>query len=182
MKAMPIYLSFHDQILCLLYLLSGKYISLQRLFYVYDIGVWETAELAQRRDIDFYTAAGLDSATNKLQWLLCGFEGAVLIMNSSMFSHYPVAQRQPIADRWFAIMFSRFKSQSRQTNDSPLTDEAEKLCAKMQTATGQMTFENVLSDICGFMALKSKNQAQGYFDFWSAVLKKREPHLCKTGS
>src|SRR5262245_38233612 len=30
MKTMPVYLSFHDQILCLLYLLNGKYARLQR--------------------------------------------------------------------------------------------------------------------------------------------------------
>jgi len=181
-KAMPVYLSFHDQILCLIYLLNGKYLNLQRLFYVYDIGVWKAAESAQKRDVYFYKAAGLDPATNKLHWLLCGFEGAVLIMNSDIIPNYPVARRQPIADRWFTAMFGRFKSHPRLTFDSALADDAEKLCAKLRAATGQLTFQNILSDVCGFMALFSQSKAQSYFNFWDAVLNKRQPGLRKTGS
>lgn len=175
MKAMPVYLSFHDQILCLLYLLSGKYISLQRLFYVYDIGVWGARETAQKRDIDFYVAAGLDPAANKLQWLLCGFEGAAITMNAAEVPAYPMEQRQRIADLWFAAMFNRFKRDPRMTYDSPFTREADKLCAKLAGATGQLTFEKVLADISGFFALFSKDRAQGYFDFWDSVLNRRRP-------
>ena len=175
MKAMPVYLSFHDQILCLLYLLSGKYIKLQRLFYVYDIGVWGTRETAQKRDIDFYQAAGLDPAVNKLQWLLCGFEGAAIIMNAAEFPAYPVPQRQAIADLWFTQMFNRFKRDARTTYDSPFTEEADKLCAKIVGSTGQLSFERVLADISGFFALFSKQRAQDYFDFWDSVLSRRRP-------
>ena len=175
MKAMPVYLSFHDQILCLLYLLSGKYIKLQRLFYVYDIGVWGTRETAQKRDIDFYQAAGLDPAANKLQWLLCGFEGAAMIMNATEVPAYPVPQRQAIADLWFTAMFARFKRDARTTYDSPHTDEADKLCAKIAGSTGQLSFERVLADISGFFGLFSKQRAQAYFDFWDSVLSRRRP-------
>ena len=86
LNALPMCLSFHDQILCLLYLLNGKFVRLPRLFYAYDYGPWEGVESSQKRDADFYKAAELDLATNKLQWLLCGFEGAVLVMNSDIFS------------------------------------------------------------------------------------------------
>jgi hypothetical protein len=175
MKAMPVYLSFHDQILCLLYLLSGKYIKLQRLFYVYDIGVWGLRETAQKQDIDFYRAAGLDSAANKLQWLLCGFEGAAVIMNATEFPAYPVPQRQAIADLWFTTMFNRFKRDTRTTYDSPYTAQADKLCAKIASATGQLSFERVLADISGFFELFSKQRAQAYFDFWDSVLSRRRP-------
>ena len=182
MKSLPFYLSFHDQILCLLYLLNGRYVKLQRLFYVYDIGVWDTDESAQRRDIDFYGAAGLDPAINKLQWLLCGFEGAVLTMNSNIFPNYPVAQRQPIADLWFSTMYARFMRNPRMTAGSALTEEAEKLCAKLREASGQLTFQKLLADICGFMALFSTSQAQKYFDFWAAVLNKRQPLVGSPGA
>jgi hypothetical protein len=175
MKAMPVYLSFHAQILCLLYLLSGKYIKLQRLFYVYDIGVWGTRETAQKRDIDFYQAAGLNPAANKLQWLLCGFEGAAMIMNATEFPAYPVPQRQAIADLWFTAMFARFKRDARTTYDSPFTDEADRLCAKIAGSTGQLSFERVLADISGFFAMFSKQRAQAYFDFWDSVLSRRRP-------
>jgi hypothetical protein len=175
MKAMPVYLSFHDQILCLLYLLNGKYARLQRLFYVYNIGVWGAADSAQKRDVEFYVAAGLDPAANKLQWLLCGFEGAALIMNSTCFPDYPRAQRQVIADHWFSVMFGRFKHNSRMTYESPFTDEAAKLCTKIATSTGQLSFEKILTDVSGFFALFSKQRAQGYFEFWDGVLNKRKP-------
>jgi hypothetical protein len=173
MKAMPVYLSFHDQILSLLYLLNGKYVRLQRLFYIYDVGVWGAADSSQKCDIDFYTAAGLDPAANKLQWLLCGFEGAALIMNSTDFPDYPPSQRQAIADQWFAVMFARFKRDPRTTYESPFTDEANRLCAKILTSTGQLSFEKILADVSGFFALFSKQRAQSYFEFWSAVLNRR---------
>jgi hypothetical protein len=174
-NAMPFYLSFHDQIICLLYLLNGKFVRLQRLLYLYDYGVWETAESSQKRDLDFYTAAGLDPAINKLHWFLCGFEGAVLIRNSDIFPDYPLAQRQAMTDRWFSTMFVRFKGHARLTFESRFAGEAESLCAKLQASTGQLSFHNMLTEISSFIALFSKSHAQSYFDFWDAVLNKRKP-------
>ena len=170
MTAMPVYLSFHDQILSLFYLLNGKYIRLQRLFYIYDIGVWGAVDSSQKRDIEFYTAAGLDPAADKLQWLLCGFEGAALIMNSKDFPDYPPPQRQAIADLWFSVMFTRFKRDQRMTCESPFTDEATRLCAKIVTSTEQLSFERILTEIRDFFALFSRQRAQSYFEFWNAVL------------
>ncbi len=86
MNALPFYLSFHDQIICLLYLLNGKFVRLNRLLYLYDVGVWEAGNSAQKRDVDFYEGAGLDPAINKLHWFLCGFEGAVLVRNARYIS------------------------------------------------------------------------------------------------
>jgi hypothetical protein len=175
MKSIPVYLSFHDQILCLLYLLNGKFVGLQRLFYVYDVGVWEVPESAQKRDVDFYANAGLDPVINKLHWLLCGFEGATLVMNSDIFPGYPAAQRQPIADLWFSTMFARFRGQPRLTFDSRFAGDGERLCAKLQASTGQLSFHGMLTEISSFMALFSKDSAQRYFDFWDAVLNRRTP-------
>jgi hypothetical protein len=174
MKAMPVFLSFHDQVLCLLYLLNGKFVRLPRLFYVYDFGVWEVTESAQKRDADFYKAAGLDLATNKLHWFLCGFEGAVLARNSDMFPDYPLAQRQVIADRWFSEMFMRFKGHARLTFGSRFTGEADKLCEKLLTSTGQMSFQNMLTEICSLIALFSRDNAQRYYDFWDATINRRK--------
>jgi hypothetical protein len=182
LNALPMCLSFHDQILCLLYLLNGKFVRLPRLFYVYDYGPWEGVESSQKRDADFYKAAGLDLATNKLQWLLCGFEGAVLVMNSDIFPKLPTAQRQMIADRWFAVMFGRFTRQPRLAFGSDLTEEADKLCAKLRTAVGQLTFQRMLLEISGFIALSSQSRAQDYFDFWDAVVNRRDQVFGKTGS
>ena len=78
MRAMPAIFSFHDQIRrrASLYLLNGKFISIPRLIYLYDLGLWEAPESGQKRDLDFYTAAGLDPAVNKLHWFLCGVRGS----------------------------------------------------------------------------------------------------------
>jgi Glycosyl transferase family 2 len=174
MDAMPFSFSFHDQILCMLYSLSGKFFRLQRLMYLYDMGIWEVAESAQKRDLDYYKDAGLDPAINKLHWILCGFEGASLIMNSDLLASIAPAQRQPIADRWFSTMFLRFKEDNRTAFDSPLTEAADRLCEKLQSSTGQLTFESVLAEIRGFIALSSQTGAQDYFDFWCAVIDKRQ--------
>jgi len=175
MSRMPFYFSFHDQILCMLYLLNGKFFRLQRLMYLYDMGVWETPETAQQRDLDFYKDAGLDPAINRLHWILCGFEGASLIMNSDMLAMLAPAQRQPIADLWFSMMFTRFKHNSRSAFGSPHMKDAERWCKKLQESTGQLTFQNILAEISNFIALSSKARAQDYFDFWDALINKRQP-------
>ncbi|HKS84814.1 MAG TPA: glycosyltransferase [Pseudolabrys sp.] len=179
---LPFSFSFHDQILCLFYLLNGKFLRMPRLFYVYDLGVWETGESAQKRDADFYKAAGLDLAINKLQWLLCGFEGASLVMHAKVFPQMPIERRQTTADFWFTAMFDRFRVQQRMGFGSLRGSEADKLCHKLRNATGQMTFQNILSDICAFIALSSPGHAQKYFDYWATMISSREPALRKTGS
>jgi hypothetical protein len=175
MNTLPFYFSFHDQIVCLLYLLHGKFVRLKRLLYLYDVGPWEAPDSAQKRDIDFYKDAGLDPAINKLHWFLCGFEGAVLVRNSLEFPDYSLAQRQVITDSWFSMMFMRFKSQSRLTFDSRFAGEAEKLYAKLLTSTGQLSFQGMLTEICGLIALSSKGNAQRYHDFWDAEINRRKP-------
>lgn len=175
MNTMPHFFSFHDQIQCLLYLLSGKFIRLQRLLYLYDVGIWGEPEAAQRRDVDFYRAAGLDAAVNKLHWFLCGFEGAVLILNSDLAGPLSAAQRQAIADQWFSMMFVRFKGQPRLTFDSRFSRQADQLCAKLLTSTGQLSFQSMLAEISGLFGLFSQSHAQRYFEFWDAVVNRRQP-------
>jgi len=173
--AMPAVFSFHDQVMSLLYLLNGKFVRLNQLLYLYDVGVWEVSNTAQKRDVDFYKDAGFDPAINKLHWFLCGFEGAVLARNSNLFPDYPRAQRQLIADRWFSSMFIRFKGHARLTFESRFTGEADRLCAKFLTSTGQLSFQDMLAEICSLIALFSKCHAQRYHDFWDAVLNRRTP-------
>ena len=175
MSSLPFYFSFHDQIICLLYLLNGKFIRLKRLLYLYDVGIWETGNTAQKRDVDYYRDAGLDPAINTLHWFLCGFEGAVLIRNADVFPDYPVAQRQLIADRWFSSMFVRFKGHPRLTFDSKFAAEAKTVCANLLISSGHLTFQGLLTEICGVIALFSKDNAQRYYDFWDATINRRKP-------
>lgn len=173
MNTLPFYFSFHDQIVCLLYLLNGKFLRLKRLLYLYDIGLWEKPETAQKRDVDYYKAAGLDPAVNALHWFLCGFEGAVLIRNAAIFPDYPLAQRQGMADRWFASMYHRFKSQARLTFDSPFAGEAREIRARLLAPTGQLSFQGMLVEIATLIGLSSKADAQRYHDFWDAAINRR---------
>jgi hypothetical protein len=175
MRTLPFYFSFHDQIVCMLYLMNGRFARLDRLLYAYDIGVWQTAETAQKKDLEFYKGAGLDPSVNKLHWFLCGFEGAALIRNSSLFPSVPAAQRQSMADLWFSTMYRRFKGQQRYTFDSAFADEAETLCAKLRTISGQFSFHDMVAAISGFISLFSKAAGHAYFNFWDAILNKREP-------
>jgi len=177
MRAMPFFFSFHDQIFSLLYLLNGKFVRLQRLLYLYDIGAWEVPESGQKRDVDFYKAAGLDPAINKLHWFLCGFEGAVLARNSNIFPNYSIAQRQVIADLWSSAMFNRFKGHARLTFGSSFADDAEKLCVKLKGITGPRSFDNMLTEISGVIALFSKDKSRSYYEFWDAVINRRIPSV-----
>jgi hypothetical protein len=175
LKALPFCFSFHDQIMCLLYLLNGKFVRMKRLLYLYDLGPWEQRDSAQKRDLDFYRGAGLDPAINTLHWFLCAFEGAVLARHSDAFPDYPLAQRQAVADRWFSSMFIRFKGHQRLTFDSPFAGEAQKIGAKLLTSTGQLQFKDMLTEICGLIALFSEQSAHRYFDYWDAAINQRKP-------
>jgi hypothetical protein len=174
-KLQPFLFSFHDQTISLLYLLKGRFARLKRFLYLYDVGPWEETETAQQRDVAFYKGADFDPAINKLHWFICAFEGATMIRNSDIIPNYPMAQRQPIADLWFSAMFMRFMKQERLTFDSNLAAEAENVCAKLRGSAGQMSFDDMLNDICAFMAVSSDNKAVPYFEFWNAVINNSKP-------
>jgi hypothetical protein len=182
MSSMPTYFSFHDQIQCLLYLMSGKFLRISRLIYGYDVGPWENPASAEQRDLEFYRGCGLDPAINKLHWFICGFEGAALALNSDFFPDIPRTQRQWVADRWFSAMFARFAGQRRQVFDSALAGEAEALYAKLVTSTSQLSFDGVLVQISAFMALCSKERGERYFAFWNKVLKQTKPAAMQKAS
>lgn len=175
LNGLPFYFSFHDQIMCLLYLLNGRFVRMKRLLYLYDLGPWEQRDSAQQRDLQFYREAGMDPAINTLHWFLCGFEGAVLARHSDAFPDYPLAQRQAVADRWFSSMFMRFKGHQRLTFDSRFAGEAQKICAKLLASTGQLQFQDMLTEICGLIALFSEDGAQRYFHHWDAAINRPKP-------
>jgi hypothetical protein len=172
-KTMPFLVSYHDQIICMLYLLNGKFIKLPNVLYGYDAGPWEEMQSAQKRDVDFYRAAGLDPAINKLHWFMCGFEGAVLIRNSDIFPDHPIAQRQKMADQWFSAMFMRFLNNPRLTFGSSFAAQADAVCEKLRASQGRLSFVDMLIDICQLIAVSSDTKAQTYLSFWGGALKSR---------
>lgn len=174
LRSKPFLFSFDDFLSVLLFLLRGKFAQFDRLIFAYNMHQWEVYESAQREDLKYYTAASLDPAINKLHWFLCAFEGALLIRNLALIPDYSLDQRQAMADYWFATMFKRFESRKREDFGSPLSADADKLCAKWKGASGQLTFEAMLADICQFLALKSSDDAMRYFAFWSNILGLRQ--------
>ena len=52
--------------------------------------------------------------------------------------------------------------------------QAEALRAKWKTNVGQLSFETMLAELCGFLALSSKDNARKYFDFWNPILSRGE--------
>lgn len=173
LTAMPFYLSFHDQIQALLFLLQGKFLKIDRLLYCYDVGAWEASKTAEGRDIAFYQAAGLDPAINLIHWLLCAFEGAVLARNATLFPDYPLAQRQAIADRWFATRFVSFVRNARSAHGSGYEDESRRIRQRLLASTGQLSFQSLLAEICNLIALFSTEKADRYHAFWDAQINQR---------
>ncbi len=54
----------------------------------------------------------------------------------------------------------RFKGHARLTFESRFTGEADKLCAKLLISTGQLSFQDMLTEICSLIALFSKGHAE----------------------
>ena len=50
-NTLPFLCSFHDQIICMLYLLNGRFARLNRLLYLYDMGSWEVNQSAKKKDL-----------------------------------------------------------------------------------------------------------------------------------
>jgi hypothetical protein len=175
--AMPAMFSFHDQIICLLCLLNGRYIRLNRLLYLYDLGVWENVGSSQKRDVEFYVREGFDAAMSQLHWFLCGFEGAVLARNGRVFPDLSLSKRQTVTDLWFSLMFARFKHGERIKFESRFGDQADRTRDKLLKSTGRLLFPDMLKELCDFIALFSAGKAQAYHDFWDAVINNRGPDL-----
>jgi hypothetical protein len=165
----PFALSFHDHFFSLTYLLSGRFVHVGRVAFIYDNANWETVDVGVGRDIKLYAAAGLDPAIRQLQWMLCGFEGASIILQSRFGLRYSLAERQAMANQWFEVMFRRFAGDANARFDSPLMAEATALHAKWRQGFPNFQLESLLADICDFIRRTSPEKAQAYHDFWTRV-------------
>jgi hypothetical protein len=174
MRSMPFFFSFHDQVMCLLFLLNGKFVTIPNLLYAYDVGPWEDPVSAQKLDARHYTESGLDPAISKLHWFLCAFEGAILIRSGDVVPDHAPAKRQAMADQWFSLMFQRFLSNPRLAFGSQFVTQADALCDRLRASQGRLSFIDMLSDICRFIALFSDEKAQGYLSFWAELLRPRK--------
>jgi hypothetical protein len=165
----PFQFSFHDHFFSLAYLLSGRFVHVGRLAFVYDNANWEAAGVGAQSDIKVYSAAGMDPAIRQLHWMLCGFEGASIILQSRFGLRHSLAQRQAMANQWFEVMFRRFVGDANARFDSRLMAEANSLHEKWRLSFPNFQLEVLLADICDFIRLTSPEKAQAYHDFWTGV-------------
>jgi hypothetical protein len=165
----PLSLSFHDHFFSLIYLLSGRFVHVGRVAFIYDNANWETVDVGVGRDLKVYAAAGLDPAIRQLQWMLCGFEGASIILQSRFGLRFSLAERQAMANQWFEVMFRRFAGDANARFESPLMAEATALHAKWRQGFPNFTLESLLADICDFIRRTSPERAEAYHDFWTRV-------------
>jgi hypothetical protein len=165
----PFALSFHDHFFSLTYLLAGRFVHVGRVAFIYDNANWETVDVGVGRDLKVYAAAGLDPAIRQLQWMLCGFEGASIILQSRFGRRYSLAERQAMANQWFEVMFRRFVGDANARFDSPLKAEATALHEKWRQGFPSFQLESLLADICDFIGRTSLEKAEAYRDFWTGV-------------
>ena len=56
---------------------------------------------------------------------------------------------------------------------SPHAERAEALRTKWKTSVGQLSFEGMLAELCGFLALSSEDHARKYLGYWKPIVSKR---------
>ena len=167
--AHPFRFPFHDQLCSLLYLLGGRFVSVGRLVYVYDNANWDgTAFLAA--ELKIYAAAGMDAAIRWLHWIICGFEGASLIMHSRFGARYAADERQAMANAWFAAMYRRFINERIVVESSSLNAAAIALSRRWKDADDpNFSLEALLDDISGFIGMSSTEHAEAYRAYWEGI-------------
>lgn len=165
----PFKFPFHDQLISLIYLLSGRFLHVGRLIFAYDNGNWDVIDVGAQSDLKFYVAAGMDPAFRRLQWMICAFEGASVILNSRMLENCSLSQRSTVANQWFELMFRRFAGDINFSEQSRFTAQAAALREKFLSGFPNFTLDSILHSICEFIALSSPEKAALYGAFWNSV-------------
>jgi hypothetical protein len=166
-KSLPIQASYFDQIYNVLLLMMGRLIPVPNVIYQYDMVNWSDANNSLREDAKYYTYSGIDTSAVRVHWLIGAFEGAKSIAGKfGGISHVPQAERQAVANLWFASRFQSFcHTPPRFLPDSKFNAEAETLAQKWQTAKSA-NINELLDDLTTFFALSSPEIGQRYYDFW----------------
>ena len=169
LESVPYSFSFHDQLMSMLYLVMGRVVQIDRVLYVYDLGDWETSEGTLSKDRACYANAGLPIEVDRLHWLICGLEGA-LLLNSRWLGEKATFDRPRMSDIWFSTNFTRFKHWGREFGyaESAANVETRKIREKWVSAS-EANLNELLIDICNVFEIVDKDGAQRYFNFWSTL-------------
>jgi glycosyltransferase involved in cell wall biosynthesis len=168
LESLPYKLSFHDQLVSLIYLIAGRVATIERVVYFYNLGIWETADGTLAKDRACYRDAGLPIEVDRIHWLICGMEGAFLL-KSNLMSEFPY-DRGRMVDLWFSTYFMRFKHLGRESgySDTPANAATQRLRDKWMGA-GEANLNELLLDICDIIELVDKPGAERYFNYWSTL-------------
>lgn len=169
-RSHPIAPPYQDQLLALLYVMSGRFLSIGRFLVSYDNMNWETAETAAASDERFYRAAGLDPAYARLHWLACAAEGAWLALHAQPGAGHSPTMRNAAAKSWFECMYRRFVGDQRVVQSAAFDAEAAALCQKWRQPRANFGLPEILEDLGGFMALTSPETAAAYRRFWQVFV------------
>ena len=166
---MPYKFSFHDILMVLLYMSMGRFLLIEGLFYFYDLGGWETHEGTLAKDRTTYVNAGLPIELDRLHWLICGMEGA-LMLNSRFLVGKGSFDRGRLSDLWFSAMFNRFKHWNREFGwEQTPTNAATKRLKDKWVSHPEINLHELLFDLCDVLEIIDKAGAQRYFDYWSQI-------------
>jgi glycosyltransferase involved in cell wall biosynthesis len=167
-ESLPYKLSFHDQLVSLIYLIAGRVATIERVVYFYDLGIWETADGTLTKDRACYRDAGLPIEVDRLHWLICGMEGAFLI-KSNLMSEFSY-DRGRMLDLWFSTYFMRFKHLGRESgySDTPANAATQRVKDKWKGAS-EANLSELLLDICDVFELVDKPGAERYFNYWTTL-------------
>jgi hypothetical protein len=166
-RTLPFCFSFLDQMGAMMYLVSGKFVSIDRVLYQYDSSNWDTCERANQSDLHYYYDCGLDGSVLRLHWLICGLEGAKTVLGKYPGINLSPDERQAVATRWFSANYQRFRLGGMYRTDpsSRFDRHAIALCQKWKQITG-ISLDQLLTDLTGLFALSNLEGACKYFDFW----------------
>ena len=165
--SLPFRLSYHDWLISLIYLVSGRICPINRVLFTYNLGEWETLEKGLSKDELFYTRAGLPPEFNRIHWLLCAMEGGLLLRSRLLSSHasYDAAT---LINIWRASNLNRFRAQARDTGSSE--NEVGRLAAGIRDkwrAETEISLDEVLLDVTNLLDVVNPDRARQYFDYWS---------------
>jgi hypothetical protein len=137
-----------------------------RVLYQYNNSNWDTPERALESDLRYFHDCALDGSIVRLMWLMCGLEGANIVLGKFKTFDLSAEERGAVADQWFQGMYTRFLNMSARTDPSSRLDrQAIALCNKWRQ-TSQILLGPLLADIAEFIALSDREGGQRYFDFW----------------
>lgn len=162
----PFPMSFHDQIVSLIYLLSGKFARTQRIGLVVDNHNWESADVGIPADLKHYASNGLDPILRQVHWLICGFEGAAII-NSQPIN---MGMKEAMVTTWLSTMNRRFMSEQPSDHGSSISEEQVRpFRDRLARYSSSQHLPDMLDDIAAIVKLFDLQKALAYMLFWSNI-------------